>query len=186
MNAVLAPLLEEVLPEFDFRSRHNWLIEAPPEAVWWAVERYDLSRDASPLVRSLFHLRGLRVPRGPVRKAIVGAGFTGLAEQPGEEIVAGTTGRFWAFRERANMEAPADLGAFRTFDRPGWAKAAISIRVERREHGWSKLMTETRVQCVDDEARRRFTLYWGLINVFSGWIRRDMLRSIARIAESGP
>ncbi|MDQ4004708.1 MAG: hypothetical protein M3135_00190 [Actinomycetota bacterium] len=44
-------------------------------------------------------------------------------------------------------------------------------------------MTETRVLCVDDRARRRFAVYWALIGPFSGWIRHDLLRGIARIAE---
>ena len=45
------------------------------------------------------------------------------------------------------------------------------------------MITETRVRCVDDRARRRFALYWLLIKVFSGWLRRDFLRKVARIAE---
>jgi hypothetical protein len=186
MNAVRSLLLDEVLPEFDFRSRHSRGVAAPPESVWGAVERYDLSRDASLLVRSLFRLRGLPVPRGSIWEALGGSGFAVLAERSGEEIVAGTTGRFWAIRERANMEQPADLDAFKAFDRSGWAKAAWCIRIERLDDGSTNLVTETRVQCVDDGARRRFALYWTLINVFSGWIRRDMLRAMARMAESGP
>ena len=51
------------------------------------------------------------------------------------------------------------------------------------EDGSTLLSTETRVRCVDDEARRRFALYWLLIRVFSGWLRRDLLRKIAHIAE---
>ena len=39
------------------------------------------------------------------------------------------------------------------------------------------------VRCIDDAARRRFAIYWLFIKVFSGWLRRDFLRSIARIAE---
>jgi hypothetical protein len=61
----------------------------------------------------------------------------------------------------------------------------MSIRIDRRADGTTDLVTETRVQCMDEEARRRFGLYWALINKFSGWIRRDMLRGIARVAEGG-
>jgi hypothetical protein len=186
MNAVQWPLLAEVMPECDFRSRHSRRVAAPPEAVWRAVERYDPSRDASLPVRFLFRLRGLRVPRGSIREALGGYGFALLAERSGEEIVVGTSGRFWAIRERANMERPADLDAFEEFERPGWAKGAMNIRVEGVADGSANLETETRVQCLDDGARRRFALYWTLISFFSGWIRRDMLRAVARIAESGP
>lgn len=176
-------LLDEVLPDFDHRSRHERHVLASPEDVARAIERYHLGRNASPLVRSLFRLRGLRIASGSVREALAGSGFTVLAERPGEEIVVGTTGRFWTLREQANMEAPLDLRAFQAFARPGWAKAAATLRVEPREDGSATLVTETRVRCVDDRARRRFAPYWTLIRAFSGWIRRDLLRGIARIAE---
>ena len=98
-------------------------------------------------------------------------------------MVAGTTGQFWAIHEMAHMESPRDLESFRAFDRPGWAKGAISFRIEPLEDGSTLLTTETRVRCVDDAARRRFAAYWSFIRVFSGWLRRDFLRRIARIAE---
>jgi hypothetical protein len=186
MITVRWPLVAEVMPEGDFRIRHSRRVAAPPESVWSAVERYDISRDASLPVRTLFRLRGLGVPKGSIREALSGYGFALLAERPSEEVVVGTTGRFWTIRERSNMERPADLDAFQAFDRPGWAKGAISVRVEPLEHGSTNLVTETRVQCMDERARRRFWLYWTLIEVFSGWIRRDMLRAVARVAESGP
>ncbi len=183
MIAVTATLLDDVLPEFDFGSRHARRVGASPQQVAIAAERYDLRRDSSPFVRLLFLARGLRVPGGSVRGALSASGFSVIAERPGEEIVAATTGRFWALRERANMESPADLEAFRGFARPGWAKAAASIRFEPGDDGSTNLVTETRVRCVDDAARRRFAQYWTLIKIFSGWIRRDLLRGIARIAE---
>jgi hypothetical protein len=177
------PLLAEVMPECDFLSRHSRRVAAPPEAVWSAVERFDPSRDGSPLVQCLFRLRGLRVPRGSVRDVLDGYGFALLADRPGEEIVFGTMGRFWAIRERSNLERPASLDAFDAFERAGWAKGAISIRVEPFDDLTTNLVTMTSVQCMDERARRRFSLYWALINLPSGWIRRDMLRAIARIAE---
>jgi hypothetical protein len=172
-------LLDEVLPEFDFRNRHARRVAATPERVVAAVEGFRLGGAASLLMR----IRGLRIPSGSIREALVGSGFTVLAEHPGGEVVAGTTGQFWALREQAHMEAPLDLQAFRAFDRPGWAQAAISVRIEPLEDGSTLVTTETRVRCVDDAARRRFRVYWSFIKVFSGWLRRDFLRSIARIAE---
>jgi hypothetical protein len=184
MKTIRWSLLAEAMPECDVRSLHSRRIAAPPEAVWQALERYDLSRDASLSTRAMFRLRGLGLPKGTMRESLSGYGFSVLAESR-DEIVLGTTGRFWAIRERANMERPVDLEAFQSFDRPGWAKGAMSIRTERLEDGSTNLITETRVQAVDDGARRRFALYWTLINFFSGWIRRDLLRAIARMAEGG-
>ena len=181
MNTTTTTLLDEVLPEFDFRSRHARRVDAPPEWVAEAVDIFRLGRAAS----LLFKIRGVHLPSGSLRDAITGSGFTVLAEQPGVEVVAGTNGRFWAIREQAHMEAPPDLETFRAFDRPGWAQGAVSIRIEPLEDGSTHVTTETRVRCVDDAARRRFAIYWTVIRFFSGWLRRDFLRRIALIAE-GP
>ena len=180
-----ATLLDEVLPEFHYRSRHDRHVHAAPEEVASALERYQLDRDSSPVVRLLFRLRGLRIPRGSLRDVLTSLRFAILAERPGEEVVAGTIGRFWTLHERDNMEAPRDLEDFHAFSPPGWAKGVMTFRIEPRDDGSSTLVTETRVLCIDEHARRRFVAYWTLINVFSGWIRRDLLLGIARIAEQG-
>jgi hypothetical protein len=178
-------LLDEVLPEVDYRSRHHRHVHAPAQDVAGAIERYVVGRDSSHLVRLLLRMRGLRIPSGSVRDVLKRSGFTVLAERPGEEVVAGTFGRFWTLHEQANMESPLDLEAFHAFARPGWAKAALALRVEPQDDGSSTLVTETRVLCMDEGARRRFAAYWALIRTFSGWIRRDLLSGIARIAEQG-
>lgn len=185
MRTETTTLLDVALPEYRYRSRHHRHVLASPESVARALERYRMDRDSSPFVRLLFRLRGLKVPAGSLRDALAETGFGVLAERPGEEVVVGTIGRFWTLHERDNMEAPRNLEDFHTFSPPGWAKGAMTIRVEGRDDGTSTLMTETRVLCMDDRARRRFAAYWGLINFFSGWIRRDLLGGIARIAEEG-
>jgi hypothetical protein len=176
-------LLDEILSECDYNSRHERHVLAPPENVTGAIDRYIVGRDSSHLVRLLLRMRGLRIPSGTVRDVLKRSGFTVLAERPGEEIVAGTMGRFWTLREQANMRAPLDLEDFDAFAQPGWAKAAMTLRVEPRDDGSSNLVTETRVLCMDERARRRFAPYWAFIRVFSGWIRSDLLAGIARIAE---
>jgi len=181
MKTTTTTLRDEVLHEFDVRSRHTRRVAATPARVAEAVDGVRLGGAASLLVR----IRGLRLPSGPIREVLTGSGFTVLAERPGFELVAGTNGRFWALREQAHMEAPVDLQAFRAFDRPGWAQGAVSLRIEPLEDGSTEVTTETRVRCVDGAARRRFAAYWLLIRVFSGWLRRDFLTSVARIAE-GP
>jgi len=179
MTTTTMTLLDEVLPEFDFRSRHARRVAARPEWVAEAVDIFRLGRAAS----LLFKIRGVHLPSGSIRDVLTGSGFTVLAERPGVEMVAGTNGQFWALRELAHMEPPFDLRAFRTFDRTGWAQGAISVRIEPLDDGSTHVTTETRVRCVDDTARRRFAVYWLFIRVFSGWLRRDFLRRIARIAE---
>jgi hypothetical protein len=66
---------------------------------------------------------------------------------------------------------------------PGTIKAAADFRAERIPGG-SRLITETRVQAVDEHARRAFRLYWLAIGPFSALIRRRWLRAIQRAARS--
>lgn len=179
MTIAAPTLLDEALPRFDVRSHHARRVAAPPEWVAEALEYVQLG----PAARLLFKLRGIRPAHGTLRDVLLGSGFTVLAERPGVEVVAGITGEFWRLREQAHIEAPRDLQAFRTLDRPGWALGAISLRVEGLEDGSTLLETETRVWCLDDHARRRFAVYWLLIRAFSGWLRRDLLRRVARAAE---
>lgn len=180
ISATTGTLLDEAIPAFDFGNGHGRHVHASPERVTDAVEAFRLQGPGD----LLFRLRGIRLPSGSIRDVLPRSGFTLLAERPGREVVAGTFGQFWAIRELTHMEAPRDMHAFRAFNRPGWAKGAISIRIDPLADGSSYLSTETRVRCSDAAARRRFAAYWALIRVFSGWLRRDLLRRIARAAEA--
>ena len=175
-------LLDRILPEFDVRSRHAIEIDAPAERVERAARAYRL--DSSPIVRLLLRLRGLGGRAGTIRDAMGGAGFSVIAEKEDEEIVLGVAGRFWAVRERGALVRTPDEEAFRRFHRPGCAKAAMTFRIDPIGAERTRLSTETRVLCGDAAARRRFKLYWTLIGPFSGLIRREMLRGIAKSATS--
>ena len=177
-------LLDEVIPDYDAELLHVIEVNAPPDAVTRAVESLRPDRDASFSTRLLFRLRGLAVPGGTLREALEGLGFRVLAEHPGEEIVAGTTGRFWAFDERSHLVAPADLAAFRDFDQPASAAGAMSLRWDRLPRERTLLSSETRVRCTDAAGRRRFRCYWAIIRPFAGTIRRGLLRGIAARAEA--
>lgn len=179
-----ASLLDEILPSFDVRSRHEILVEAPAATVAAAADEYRLDVDGPAPIRMLFRLRGLRVPSGRLRDSMMGAGFSVLAEAPAEEIVAGVAGRFWAPREMAHMIPVPSAREFIDFDRPGTAKAAVSIRIEPLDERRTRLSTETRVAAVDRRARCLFAAYWMLIRLPSGWIRRAMLAGIKRRAEA--
>lgn len=175
-------LLERVLPEFDVRSRHAIEIGALPERVARAAWAYRL--DSSLIIRMLVRLRGLGKSAGTIRDAMGGAGFSVIAEKENEEVVLGIAGRFWAVNESANLIRTPDEESFRQFNRPGCAKAAMAFRIEPLGAGRTRLSTETRVLCCDRAARRSFKLYWILIGPFSGLIRREMLRGIAKVATS--
>lgn len=181
-------LIDRFLPRYDVRSRHEMLVEAPPDVTYRAARALDLS--ASVPVRLLLGLRALpRVLTGgggpPVQGAITfetftDAGFVVLGEDPDEEFVIGVVGRFW----RANSGIrPIEAEQFTQFDRPGYAKTAMNLRVWPRD-GISLVTTETRILCTDASARRKFKAYWTLIGRFSGFIRGEMLRALKRAAEA--
>ena len=68
---------------------------------------------------------------------------------------------------------------FVSFDEPGYAKMAMSFRLDG-----STLSTETRVRVTDAASRRRFLVYWIAIRAGSGLIRRSWLKAIKRRAET--
>lgn len=182
-------LIDEFLPASDVTERHEILIAAPPERVYAAVRRMDLS--GSPIIRGLFLLRGLPAlltgrsregsPLGVTLEGLLRSGFVLLGERAGEELLLGLVGRFWTVTgDLQRLEA----AAFRRFDRPGFAKAAWNFHLAPVGEGKTRLGTETRVLCTDEASRRRFRRYWRLIRPFSGLIRRIMLREIRRSAET--
>jgi hypothetical protein len=74
---------------------------------------------------------------------------------------------------------PTTPEQFSSFDEPGFAKIAASLRVDPRGSNSSILTLETRVAIPDDTSRRRFKRYWLVIGPFSSLIRRIALRELA-------
>src|SRR5574341_2476035 len=145
-----ATLLDVYLPTFDTAAAYSLDIPAPPDAVYQALRRADLGR--SLVVKALFLIRGLGVARGPLTlERMRREGFVLLDEDPPREVVLGVVGRFWT-PSGGRVTIPA--ADFHAFARPGCAKAVLNFLVAARAGGGSLLSTETRVQCIDAEARR--------------------------------
>ncbi len=171
-------LIDDFLPDYDVAERHAILIHAPAERVYSAVRSLDLGD--SPIIRGLFRLRGL--PRSALTlDGLQRIRFTVLGEDPGREILLGLVGRFWTLTGDLQRVDPA---GFKAFDRDGYAKAAWNFSLAPRSDGRVRLSTETRVCCADEASRRRFRRYWRLVGPFSALIRREMLRTLKRKAES--
>jgi hypothetical protein len=189
-------LLDTWLSEFDVSKRHAIAVAASCERVYEELLRYDFGDSA--VSRLLMGLRGYGFRRkgaGKARPASLSEGlerfgFTRLDEKPGEELVFGIVGKFWrldgGFRR-------VSAGGFAAFAEPGFAKAVWNLRVGgsglHLPHEGSglhlphcELSTETRVACLGDDARRKFLLYWRLVEPFSGAIRSTLLRGVRRAA----
>jgi hypothetical protein len=107
-------------------------------------------------------------------------GVVSLGERTGVEIAAGAIGRFWRLVGNETAEV-LTREEFRSFDEPGYAKAAISFLV-RPERGGSRVITETRVVGTSPEATRALLRYWRAIRLGSGAIRKSWLAAVSRRA----
>jgi hypothetical protein len=180
-------LLNTWLPEFDVSKRHAISIPASTERVYSELLRFDFGESFVTVLLMGFRGYGFRWRRA--RQAKVSSlserlerfAFTLLEEKPGEELVFGLVGRFWrpdgGLRRLSREE-------FAAFHEPGFAKAAWNLCVEPGPGSASVLSTETRVLCFGNSARRKFLLYWRVVEPFSGLIRRSLLRGILRAATS--
>ena len=172
-------LADRHLPAYDVVMRHERRVAVPAAAAWAALQRADLGDSA--VTRMLLVLRGLRRPGAAERLTLAtlpAAGFLPLGDRPGHEVAFGLVGRFWTPSGGRARVTPAE---FRDFARPGYAKAVWTFAVED-DGGAARLVTETRVACVDAASRRRFRLYWLCVRPFSGLIRGAMLGAVAREA----
>jgi hypothetical protein len=176
------------MPTCDVSEFHDTTVRAPVQEVYDALRTADLGR--SPIVRLLLRLRALPAlctSGGHKRNlhlnldALVKGGFVVLGENPPDEIALGLIGRFWRLSGTTRSTV---AGEFKAFDEPGYARAVWNFSLVQEGTNQTRLSTETRVRCSDDASRRRFRLYWAVIAPFSGLIRREVLRTIRREAES--
>jgi len=155
--------LDTCLPQFDVNEKHSISLACTPE---YALE-CALSAPAAPgrVVAALLRARGL--PSDTTVAGLFGRmGFDTLAAGPTERVL-GASGTPW--RPSAGLRPFADA-------RPGTVRVAVDVRATAVAGGCI-LSTETRVQAVDDPARRAFRRYWIVVGPFSALIRRRWLRA---------
>jgi hypothetical protein len=154
--------IDDVLPHYDVHEVHSVALRLPPEE---AIARALATPVASdPIVRVLLRLRGLK-GRGTIQSMLAGLGLRPLASADGE-VVFGAAGTPW--RPGGGIRPFADAG-------PGQVRMVTDFRSDGQ-----RLTTETRVEAVDDAARRAFLRYWRIVGPFSALIRRRWLLTIAR------
>jgi hypothetical protein len=186
-------LIDHFLPRYDVTEIQELSVDAPPEVTYPAIRETDL-RD--PLIGTLFAVRELparlaRRMRGEVRGPPPATftfndltkpemGFMLLAEEPGVELVVASVGRFWRRDYGWHSVAP---DRFVDFDEPGYAKLAISFRVQRTGADRSLLRYEARTATTDDVARTRFRRYWRVIRPGVAIVMRRTLKRIRAEAE---
>ncbi len=169
------------MPVYHFNERHSRWVNAEPEDVWAALNQLSLS-DLT-ITRPLLMIRGLSRPGSIERRPFLERGPVRLYDTTAPHYaVGGLVARPWQLRP-AHVDV-ADLAEFAAFTEPGWVKCLTDFEVQ--VHGGRvRLSTETRGYSTDARARRRFRLYWAVIRIGSGLIRRDMLAAVGRQAERG-
>ena len=178
--------LDAIIPEYDFHEKHRIIINASPGKVYNAAKAVT-AREIF-IFRALMYIRSLPSrrmfeinPDIPLLKEIFNKRFRLLDDIADTEIVFGIIGRFWKLNLGENV-AITDTDYFIKFNRPAFVKAAANMRIVSL-NGRTLLTTETRVIATDDEAKRKFRLYWIIIRIGSGFMRRMWLRAIKRRAE---
>ncbi|HKW69227.1 MAG TPA: hypothetical protein VJP81_01475 [Candidatus Dormibacteraeota bacterium] len=189
----MAEPLDEFMPVYRHRERHQRTIAAQPVEVWRAM--LALTDRELPLSRFLMGVRSIPrlVVRGdgrrnasskPLIATFLKNGFRELRVDPPRLIIAGTAIQPW--RLVSGKVADVHDGAgFRNFNQPGFVLAGISFELEPVNKG-TLLATETRIQPTDTNSARAFLPYWLAIRAGSGLIRREMLSAVARMSERTP
>ena len=194
-RASVVTLIDAYMPEYDVSERHHTRVAASCEATYAALWTANFAN--APVARLLLALRalpgalghgvaGVRALWGRGSEPITLAtfqerGFRVLAEQPPSELVIGLEGQFW--RPTGNLCTPPPTTFRSQPPAPGTARGVWNFHLRSLADGSTELTTETRVQCADAGARRRFLPYWYAIRPASGMIRHAMLREIRRSAE---
>jgi hypothetical protein len=187
-------LIDELMPHWERRILRAQPVNAPPERTFAAIRKVDFLR--SPVIVAPHRLRvdldRMIRPRShdapPRRREFRFAqlveeegGFRLLAEEDGHELVLGFIGRWW---ERGYGRVAWTADEFSEFARPGYAVGAWGFTVVPYGAESCILVTDVRVRCTDDEARRKFNRYWTLVARFVTAMGRPVLRLIRDEAEA--
>lgn len=180
--------MERSVPAPAVVSRHSMRVRASPERTFDALRDTDFN--GSWIVRLLFALRSLpsalgrrdvnRRGLGLTLRALEKQGFIVLEELPPTRLVYGLLGQFWT--PSGNIQRVTAAG-FHAFDDPTFAKAEWSFEIQPSAGG-SIVSTQTSVRIGAAAQQRIFRLYWLFVGPFSGLIRLEMLRAIAKRAEA--
>jgi hypothetical protein len=187
-------LLERLMPIYDAARVEHLVIRGDLATVYDAVREADFADTVrrSAAVRVLFgvrelaeravaSVRGTPPPAPPPDTTFSLAAmpergeWIRLGEDPPQEIVFGSAGRFWAGETRWEE---IDVVAFETFARPGSARIAGAFTLH--PYGSDRVLVsyECRTQATDAAARQAFLRYWRPLSPFIGVVLRAQLRVI--------
>lgn len=179
-------LIDKYVPSFQFRERHMLEVNAQASDVLQTAINYQPDND--PIIRAAIAIREFpdklidRIKGNslPTKRPFSLRNFTLLDYLEDREVVFGLAGCFW--KADYGQVPLQDSEDFVRFNVHGAARLALNFTVECLANNRTRLATETRVYCLDVDAKRKFTPYWYLIRPVSGLIRRKMLATIGHTA----
>ena len=186
-------LIDQELPSWERRVLVSLPVEADSLATFAAIRRVDFLR--SPMIAVPNRLRtwfdavfrsrehGSAAPPehfGFDQLLEEQGGFHLLAEEPGKELVLGFIGRWW---DRGYGRVEWSRDEFRDFSRPGYGVGAWGFTVLAYGTSAAVVVTDVRVRCTDEEARRSFRRYWTVVGPIVTAMGRPVLQLIRKEAE---
>ncbi|MEJ2613678.1 MAG: hypothetical protein P8Z35_01855 [Ignavibacteriaceae bacterium] len=169
-------LIDEFLPEYHFSKKHSVVIYADAEKIFNILKETKFN---SLFIRVLVMLRGIKLENISLTLSEKSY-FKLLGEDKGKEILFGIIGKFWKWKGglfQINKEEYKDF-SLTGFAKAVWGFSAVPIDADK-----TTFLTETRVHCIGDAAKRWFSIYWFCIEPFSAVIRKIILYRIKYRAE---
>jgi len=180
--------LQRLIPGPHLTETDHIDVAAPAADVWHRLRHGELAHSLA--IRALFRLRTFAslhageasptIRLESLRSSPEHPGFQIFVDEPPFEVAVGAIGKVW------QLDIPfvhvEDERAFAAFAEPDFIKVAWAIRVRPRGAETSHIEIEVRVEATDVAAWRKFRRYFRVIGPFSRFIRRSLLRAIARDA----
>ena len=187
-----SPAFEALAGATQFRDRIAVNVAATPDEIFEALRAVTL-HDMK-LAWLLGELRYLparltgRLPHGnparPFFDTLLESGTLVLVDAAPREIITGSAGTLHRVVDQAAVRF-SGIEAFLRFDDPEYEKLFMSIRVEPTERpGEQQLILEHATVPLSEHANRRFKPYWFVIRPTGAFVSRELLKAVARRAES--
>ena len=182
MTIIKGQISEKLIKKAHFSESHRILINASSYEVWDAIHKTKVY--GSWFIRFVVWLRML-----PVKKNLRNSSnytifdldgmpnFLRLGEIPPSEICLGMIGRFWKINGGL-IKVQRDQ--FANCNERHINKLLWSFYIIGKKNSESILSTETQIWCSSFYSWFRFLPYWLIIRLFSGLIRKEILKDISK------
>jgi len=179
-------LLDAVMPDYEVSVHNRIAVDAPATVTFDAMRTTGFQH--APVVRALLRSREALLRANHVEVALphglleqmTSLGWAVVAETLNRELVLGTVTQPWKPNPVFRAIAPSE---FTGFSEPGYAKIAVTLRVDELTQQRCDVHTETRVATTDPMSREKFRRYWALLSPGIAMIRLVLLQQIKREAE---